>query len=60
MADAAGLQAARDQLFFPSSRKRRRSARNSSKTGCVTRLIKEGKVKKNQDTIKRLVTQYQG
>ena len=27
--------------------------------GVMTRLIKEGKVKKNQDTIKRLVNQYQ-
>lgn len=60
IADAAGLQTSRDQVVLSLKQKKAQERKELFEDGLVTRLIKEGKVKKNQDTIKRLLTQYQG
>jgi len=60
VADAASLQAARDQLVLSLKQRKAQERKELFEDGLLTRLIKEGKVKKNQDTIKRLLTQYQG
>ena len=60
VADPGGMQAARDQLVLALKQKKAQERKELFEDGLVTRLIKEGKVKKYQDTIKRLLTQYQG
>lgn len=60
VADAAALAATRDQILLSLKQKKAQERKELFEDGLLTNLIKEGKVKKNQDTIKRLVTQYQG
>jgi peptidyl-prolyl cis-trans isomerase D len=60
VADAAALAATRDQVLLTLKQKKAQERKELFEDGLLTQLIKEGKVKKNQDTIKRLVTQYQG
>jgi peptidyl-prolyl cis-trans isomerase D len=60
VADAAALAATRDQVLLTLKQKKAQERKELFEDGLLTALIKEGKVKKNQDTIKRLVTQYQG
>jgi len=59
VADASGLNAAREQLVLSLKQRKSQERKDLFEDGVMTRLIKEGKVKKNQDTIKRLVNQYQ-
>jgi len=60
VADAAALAATRDQVLLTLKQKKAQERKELFEDGLLTTLIKEGKVKKNQDTIKRLVTQYVG
>jgi hypothetical protein len=60
VADAAALQAARDEIVLSIKQRKAQERKELFEDGLLTRLIKEGKVKKNQDTIKRLVNQYVG
>ena len=60
VADPAGLKAAREQLVLALKQKKAQERKELFEDGLMTQLIKEGKVKKNQDSIKRLVTSYQG
>jgi peptidyl-prolyl cis-trans isomerase D len=60
VADAATLAAGRDQLVLSIKQRKAQERKELFEDGLLTKLIKEGKVKKNQDTIKRLVNQYQG
>ena len=59
VADPNGLNAAREQLVLSLKQRKAQERKDLFEDGVMTRLIKEGKVKKNQDTIKRLVNQYQ-
>ena len=60
VADASALAATRDQVLLTLKQKKAQERKELFEDGLLTTLIKEGKVKKNQDTIKRLVTQYVG
>ncbi|HYP06835.1 MAG TPA: peptidyl-prolyl cis-trans isomerase [Bryobacteraceae bacterium] len=60
VASPAELAAARDQLVISIKQRKAQERKELFEDGLLTQLIKEGKVKKNQETIKRLVTQYQG
>lgn len=60
VADAAALAAGREQIVLGLKQKKAQERKELFEDGLMTQLIKEGKVKKNQDTIKRLVTSYQG
>ena len=60
VADPGALGAAREQLVLALKQKKAQERKELFEDGLMTRLIKEGKVKKNQDSIKRLVTSYQG
>lgn len=60
VADAAGLAAGRDQMVLSIKQRKAQERKELFEDGLMTQLIKEGKVKKNQDTIKRLLSQYQG
>lgn len=60
VADAAAVNAARDELVVAIKQRKAQERKELFEDGLLTRLIQEGKVKKNQDTIKRLVNQYQG
>jgi peptidyl-prolyl cis-trans isomerase D len=59
VADPSGLNAAREPLVLSLKQRKAQERKDLFEDGVMTRLIKEGKVKKNQDTIKRLVNQYQ-
>jgi hypothetical protein len=60
VADAAALNAGRDQLVLSIKQRKAQERKELFEDGLLTRLIKEGKVKKRQDAIQRLVNQYQG
>jgi peptidyl-prolyl cis-trans isomerase D len=60
VADAATLNATRDQLVLAIKQRKAQERKELFEDGLLTQLIKEGKVKKKQDTIQRLVNQYQG
>ena len=59
VADAAGLAAAREGIVLALKSKKAQERKELFEDGLMTRLIQEGKIKKNQDTIKRLIGQYQ-
>ena len=60
VADPAALPASREEIVLALKQKKAQERKELFEDGLMTQLIKEGKVKKNQDTIKRLVTSYQG
>jgi hypothetical protein len=59
VADAPGLAAAREGIVLALKSKKAQERKELFEDGLMTRLIQEGKIKKNQDTIKRLIGQYQ-
>ncbi|MEJ7607506.1 MAG: peptidyl-prolyl cis-trans isomerase [Bryobacteraceae bacterium] len=59
-ADTAGLATGRDAILLSLKKKKAGERRELFEDGLITQLIKEGKIKKNQENIKRLVTNYQG
>ena len=60
VADAATLNTTRDQIVLSIKQRKAQERKELFEDGLITRLIKEGKVKKRQDAIQRLVNQYQG
>ena len=54
------LPAQRDSILLSLKRKKAQERRELFEDGLVTQLVKEGKVKKYQDNIKRLLTNFQG
>ena len=60
VADAAALNASRDQIVLSIKQRKAQERKELFEDGLITQLVKEGKVKKKQDTIQRLVNQYQG
>ena len=60
MADPAGPDRRPRGIVLALKQKKAQERKELFEDGLMTQLIKEGKVKKNQDTIKRLVTSYQG
>ena len=58
--DAAGLAAERDALVLALKRKKAAERKELFEDGLLTQLIKEGKVKKYEDNIKRLTSNFAG
>jgi peptidyl-prolyl cis-trans isomerase D len=59
-ADLSKLAAERDALVLALKRQKANERKELFEDGLMTELIKEGKVKKYPDNIKRLLTNYQG
>jgi peptidyl-prolyl cis-trans isomerase D len=59
-ADPAGLTAERDALVLALKRKKAAERKELFEDGLLTELIKEGKVKKYEDNIKRLTSNFAG
>ena len=59
-ADAAGLAAERDALVLALKRKKAAERKDLFEDGLLTQLIKEGKVKKYEDNIKRMTANFAG
>jgi peptidyl-prolyl cis-trans isomerase D len=59
-ADTAGLAAEREALVLALKRKKAAERRELFEDGLLTQLIKEGKVKKYPENIKRITSNYQG
>lgn len=60
VADASQLASQRDELVLALKRKKAGERKDLFEDGLLARLIKEGKVKKNNDTIQRLINGYRG
>ena len=59
-ADPAGLAAERDALVLALKRKKASERKELFEDGLLTQLIKEGKVKKYEDNIKRMTSNFAG
>jgi hypothetical protein len=59
-ADLASLAAERESLVLALKRKRASERKELFEDGLLTQLVKEGKVKKYQDTINRVVQNFRG
>ena len=59
VADANGLNASRGEIVLALKQRKAAERKELFEDGLISRLIQEGKVKKNQGTIQRLMNQYQ-
>jgi peptidyl-prolyl cis-trans isomerase D len=59
-ADMSKLPAERESIVTALKAKKSRERQELFEDGLVTQLIKDGKIKKNEDAIKRLVANYRG